>query len=260
MEYKPSGERYDINDLLQIMQILRSENGCPWDKIQTHESIRMNFVEEVYEALEAIEQNDPVLLQEELGDVLLQIVYHARMEEEFGHFSFADVVHDVCYKLIIRHPHIFSQRKADTVEQVLTNWNEIKRQTKGQTTYTQTLQSVAKTLPGLMRAQKIYSRSIKAGVLPVSNQDILQSIQQQTAALSNCTDKQKMQQIIGAILYDAVKLSENCGYSAEELLERKADAYICSFEQMEQTVTAAGKQIQDCDPEFIQRLIQDQTN
>ena len=138
MEFLPKGEKYDINDLLHIMQILRSENGCPWDKVQTHESIRMNFVEEVYEALEAIDRKDAELMREELGDVLLQVVFHARMEEEAGHFDFSDVVHDICCKLIVRHPHIFADTKADTIPQVLSNWNDIKRQTKGQTTYTQT--------------------------------------------------------------------------------------------------------------------------
>ena len=110
-------QRYGVDDLLHIMEILRSREGCPWDREQTHESIRRDFVEETYEVLEAIDRQDPALLREELGDVLLQVVFHARMEEEAGRFAFADVVDEVCRKLIVRHPHIFADGKADTSEE-----------------------------------------------------------------------------------------------------------------------------------------------
>ena len=143
-------QRYGVDDLLHIMEILRSREGCPWDREQTHESIRRDFVEETYEVLEAIDRQDPALLREELGDVLLQVVFHARMEEEAGRFAFADVVDEVCRKLIVRHPHIFAGGKADTSEEVLRNWDRIKQKNKGQTTVTETVESVAKSLPAVM--------------------------------------------------------------------------------------------------------------
>lgn len=257
MEYLPKGEKYDISDLLHIMQILRSDNGCPWDKVQTHESIRMNFVEEVYEALEAIDRSDTELMREELGDVLLQVVFHARIEEEAGHFDFSDVVHDVCCKLIVRHPHIFADTKADTIPQVLSNWNDIKRQTKGQTTYTQTLESVSKALPGLMRTQKIHSRSFKAGVEAPPQDEVIRRIRQSAMALSDCTEEERSQRI-GDLLFDAALLSQLCDLSAEELLERKTDAYISRFAKMEDAVSSTGKQIKDCDQNLIQHLINDE--
>ena len=125
-------ERYSIDDLCAIMRILRGENGCPWDRVQTHESIRKNLIEETYEAVEAIDCHDPSMLKEELGDVLLQVVFHAQIEEENNSFSFADVTDEICRKLIVRHPHVFSDVRAENAEEALDNWNQIKKITKGQ--------------------------------------------------------------------------------------------------------------------------------
>ena len=157
-------ERYCFDDLRQIMKILRGDNGCPWDKEQDHHSIRRNFVEEVYEVLEAIDQENPDALKEELGDVLLQVVFHSEMESEKGVFSIDDVCDGICKKLILRHPHIFGGITAETTAEVLSNWEAIKQREKGQTTKTQTLESVPKVLPALMRAEKLQSRAQKAGV------------------------------------------------------------------------------------------------
>ena len=140
-------EHYTIDDLAEIVTLLRSKDGCPWDKVQTHESIRPDLIEETYEVIEAIDQNDPEMLREELGDLLLQVVFHSRIETEQGHFTLDDVCTDICNKLIIRHPHVFSTVQADTTEEVLKNWDTIKEETKHQTTRTQTLEAVAKTLP-----------------------------------------------------------------------------------------------------------------
>ena len=118
--------RYEMDDLLHIMEILRGPDGCPWDREQTHESIRGNLIEETYEAVEAIDRKDTALLREELGDVLLQVVFHSRMEEEQGSFQFGDVVHDICQKLIIRHPHIFGDVQVSGTGEVLENWEAIK--------------------------------------------------------------------------------------------------------------------------------------
>ena len=158
-------DKYDIDDLLEVTRILRSENGCPWDREQTHESIRGNFIEETYEVVEAIDTSDTELLEEELGDVLLQVVFHACIEEEKGGFDFEDVTDGICRKLILRHPHVFGDVNADTTEQVLSNWDKIKQRSKHQTTVTETLSSVAKSLPALMRAEKLIGRAAKAGYL-----------------------------------------------------------------------------------------------
>ena len=127
-------DKYSIDDLRQIIEILRSENGCPWDKVQTHESIRTDLIEETYEVCEGIDKNSPEMLREELGDLLLQIVFHAQIERENGTFDFDDVCNDICQKLVYRHPHVFGEVKVDGSEEVLKNWDALKRESKPQDT------------------------------------------------------------------------------------------------------------------------------
>ena len=123
-------ENYDVNDLVAIVQKLRAPDGCPWDKVQTHQSIRNDFIEEVYEAVEAIDEQDTAHLREELGDVLLQVVFHTVLEMEQQHFTLTDVAGDVCRKMILRHPHVFGHVVAETPEEVIKNWDEIKAEQK----------------------------------------------------------------------------------------------------------------------------------
>lgn len=157
-------ERYDISDLLDIMRILRSQGGCPWDAEQTHTSLRKNLVEECYEVCEAIDNNDAALLREELGDLLFQVVFHARIAEEDGLFDFSDVVHDIAKKMVVRHDHVFGDRHYESLDEQLKGWDAIKMQTKNQETLAQSLDSVARTLPSLMRAQKLAHKLEKYGV------------------------------------------------------------------------------------------------
>ncbi len=185
---------YSFDDLVSIMKLLRSEDGCPWDREQTHKSIRNNFIEEVYEAVEGIDTDDEAIMREELGDVMLQVVFHARISEEYGSFSINDVTTDICKKLIHRHPHIFAQVKAETSEQVLANWNEIKKQEKGQKTLSQTLSGISRSLPALMRAEKISSKLKKAGEPIPDTNDII--------ALANELEaSENKQDAIGKLLY-----------------------------------------------------------
>ncbi len=151
-------DKYSMDDLLEIMKILRAPGGCPWDREQTHQSIRNCFIEETYEAVEAIDTEDPVLLQEELGDVLLQVLFHSEIEEEEGRFDFSDVVDGEAKKMVERHPHVFGSVTVDGTEDVLTNWDAIKKKTKAQKTQTEVLQSVSKALPALCVARKCSRR------------------------------------------------------------------------------------------------------
>ena len=148
---------YTAEQLLQVIRILRDpENGCPWDKVQTHASIRKNFLEETCEALEAIDADDAVLLREELGDVLMQVVFHAAIEEERGRFTFEDVCRNVCEKLVFRHPNIFASSAAENAG--INGWDALKNKEKGRTTLADELATVPATLPALMRAQKLQKR------------------------------------------------------------------------------------------------------
>lgn len=162
MEFKKK-DKYSMDDLLQIMKILRAPGGCPWDREQTHQSIRNCFIEETYEAIEAIDTEDPILLQEELGDVLLQVLFHSEIEQEEGRFDFSDVVDGEAKKMVERHPHVFGSVTVDGTEDVLTNWDAIKKKTKDQKTQTEVLQSVSKALPALMRSQKVQQKAAKVG-------------------------------------------------------------------------------------------------
>ena len=141
-------EKYSMSDLLKIIEILRSPEGCPWDRVQTHKSIRSNFIEEVYEAIEAIDLEDSENLKEELGDVLLQIVFHCSLEKQNGSFDFNDVVDAICKKLLVRHPHVFSDVKAKNSKQALEVWDEMKRKTNKETPK-ESIERISKFLPEL---------------------------------------------------------------------------------------------------------------
>lgn len=234
-------ERYDINDMLEIMRILRSENGCPWDKEQDHHSIRKDFIEEVYEVIEAIDTEDTELLREELGDVLLQVVFHARIEEEQNSFAFGDVVNDICQKLIIRHPHVFGEVKADTSDEVLKNWNNIKQETKGQETYTETLESVCSALPALMRAQKVGQRAKRAGMDFENVQSAIEALESELAELKAAISaNSNVEEELGDVLFSAVNVARHCGFDSEEALTRSTDKFISRFAKTEELIRFQG--------------------
>ena len=204
-------EKYSIDDLLRIMEILRSEEGCPWDREQTHPSMRRDMIEEAYEVCEAIDLNDTDLLKEELGDVLLQVVHHARIEQEQGSFDFRDVCDGIFRKLIQRHPHVFADVQVDGTEQVLNNWEQIKQQSKGQTTGAQTLLSVPKTFPALMRAQKVQKRAAKTGFeypdLFWAMDDLESELDELQAAIDE-EDPQQCFEELGDVLYQVMIQSQ----------------------------------------------------
>ena len=232
---------YSIDDLIDIVRLLRSEGGCPWDREQTHESIKSDFIEETYEAIEAIDLNDTALLREELGDVLLQVVFHCRIEEETDSFRFDDVCDEVCKKLIIRHPHVFGDVSADTTDQVLKNWDAIKMKTKGQETYTDTLNSVAKSLPALMRAQKVGKRAMRAGMDFRCAQDAIDCISNEKAELDAAVASGNMQNIeeeLGDLLFSCVNAARHLGVDAELALKASTEKFIKRFSITEELTKA----------------------
>lgn len=213
-------ERYDINDLLKIIEMLRDkDNGCPWDKVQTHKSIRKNFIEETYEAVEAIDKDDKQLMEEELGDVLLQILLHAQFEKEEGVFDFSDVVNRVSQKLVLRHPHIFAGYDNNTVEGVLEKWEEIKKQEKGQSTTAKTLEDIPKTFPALMYAQKLWKRAAAGGLVKEDEDSLIQSLENAVSSIKR--KKQNKEDISGdlaLILHNTAGLCHMSKNDAEEIL------------------------------------------
>lgn len=162
---------YTFDDLCDIMSVLRSPEGCPWDREQNHMSIRKNFIEETYEVCEAIDDGDSVHLCEELGDVMLQVAFHAQMEKEKGTFNIDDVINGVCRKLIHRHPHVFGNVYVKDADNVMVNWDAIKKEEKGQKSVGDVLESISRTLPALMRAQKLIKKADKNGIKLAEDSD-----------------------------------------------------------------------------------------
>lgn len=228
--------RYNIKDLLEIMEYLRGENGCPWDAEQTHKSIRNNFLEETYEAIEAIDNNDAELLKEELGDVLLQVVFHSQMESEQGVFNFDDVADGICKKLVERHPHIFADVKVGNTDEVLANWDMIKQKKKGQTTYTETLTSVPRVFPALVRSTKIQSRAAKSGFdypdLSWAMKDLESELVELKLAIEN-KDVENSFEELGDLLFSVVNVSRFISVDAEHSLSASCDKFIRRFELVE---------------------------
>ncbi len=207
-------QNFQFSDLVQIVKILRADDGCPWDRVQTHESIRRNFLEEVYEACEAIDQKDTDHLREELGDVLLHVVFHAGIETDAGHFTIDDVCDTVVKKMISRHPDLFGGEKG-------LSWDEIKRREKGQTIPADELDAVARSLPALWRAEKLQNKAEKAGVGRL--EDPQARLEAAVAALSGEGDRQKA---LGELLFAAVDAARKCGMDPEEVLHARCEDFL----------------------------------
>lgn len=220
-------DKYNIYDLIDIMKILRAPGGCPWDAEQNHESIKKNLIEETYEVIEAINKCDNDLLLEELGDVLLQVVFHTQMENEKGVFDFDDVADGVCKKLIVRHPHVFGNIDVNSTDEVLSNWDAIKRNTKNQKTTTEAMQSVPRELPALMRSEKLQSKAAKSGA--DLSTDAVDYVQTKADSLKNNVTEES----IGELMFAAVALARKNKIDPEEALTKVTDKFLAAYAEYE---------------------------
>ena len=252
-----SSQFYKVEDLRKIIAFLRSERGCPWDREQTHESIRRNFLEETYEACEAIDTGDSKLLCEELGDVLTQVIFHAQIEEEQGRFTLDDVADATCKKLIFRHPHIFGDTEASDSETVMEHWDEIKRREKQQETVTQAMEGVAKSLPATWRAEKIQAKARKVGFDWSDASGALHKVEEEAdelkAALQSGTG---IAEEIGDLLFTVVNMARLAGVDPEEALHATSDKFIRRFSYMEQAATDRGQALPDMTLDEMEALYQ----
>ena len=229
-EQKP---QYTIADLREIVRLLRSPGGCPWDREQTHQSIRNDFLEEAYEAVEAIDLADMALMREELGDVLLQVVFHTSIERELSGLTLDQVADGICKKLIFRHPHVFGCVQVENTAEVLTNWEALKKQEKGQRTRTDVLRAVARALPALWRAEKVQKKAEKAGLTVGSDVQTRRGIlTERVAATENPDDAERA---VGQMLFAAVSLARAMGVDPEKALTRATDEFIDTVAQYEGT-------------------------
>ena len=236
--------QYDVNDLIKLVTVLRSPGGCPWDREQTHESISRNFLEEVYEYLEAAQEDSPEHMREELGDVLLQVLFHTDIEREAGRFDINDVADAECKKLILRHPHVFGDVSVSGSDQVLDNWDAIKRIEKKQETVTDSINSVCKTLPALWRAEKIQKKAAKAGF---DWEDVWGAVDKLAEELTELSDAASgegdPEEELGDLLFSAVNVSRFLGVDPEKALQKACDKFSARFSMVEDAAIKEGKDL-----------------
>lgn len=250
-------EYYGFEDLVAIMELLRAPDGCPWDREQNHKSIRNNLIEETYEAIEAIDTDNKELLREELGDVLLQVVFHARISEEAGDFNIGDVTDEICKKLIVRHPHVFGDVIAETSEKVLKNWDEIKKSRKRQTTQKQVMDSISTFLPALIRADKIGKKAAKVGFDFTDADGALAKVTEETDEVARAmmeNDPEHIKEEIGDLLFAVVNLARKLGVDSEEALYGANGKFITRFGKVEQLAGERGIEMNAENIEILDKI------
>ena len=224
-----------IERLANIVHVFRKE--FPWDKVQTHESLKRCMIEEAYESIEAIDNNDFINLREELGDVLLQVVFHADLAHEESYFDLKDVINDECEKMIRRHPHIFSEETVKTVDKVIEKWENVKSKEHGNTTHTQRLKDVPKSLPALLRSEKVLKRAVDANF---EQSDLDTSLKDATDVIEKIrnvgpeVEQSELSDRIGDLLLSIVNASRLAGVDPEDALSFATKKFINRFELQEQ--------------------------
>ena len=250
-------DRYQFNDLVDIVRILREPGGCPWDMEQTHESIRENFLEETYEVIEAIDTNNKELMQEELGDVLLQVLMHSDMARTDGWFTIDDVANDICQKLIIRHPHVFGDVSVSSTGEVLKNWDDIKRSTKKQRTQSEAMATIPAVYPALMKAQKVQEKAKKAGFDWDNAEGAFLKIDEETKELREALasgDKNAVEDELGDLLFSAVNVARFCGCEAETALDKATKKFMERFTITESLAKERGIDMKNAPLETLDEL------
>ena len=215
-----SKDRYGFEDLVRLVSLLRAPGGCPWDGAQTHESIRRNFLEEAYEACEGFDLDDPALMCEELGDVLLQVLFHTDIEREAGRFTLDDVCDGVCKKLVFRHPFLFGGDAGK-------DWEQLKQQEKGQTSPADALDAVARSLPALWRGEKLVKKAEKAGLLPESGRAFLDTLDEKAASLQAASPgDENAGELLGDLLFSAAGAAAYLGLDPEQALHGACERFL----------------------------------
>lgn len=250
-------DRYDINDLISIIELLRAPGGCPWDREQTHDSIKKNFIEETYEVIEAINKQSVEGLREELGDVLMQIALHCQMEKEKGNFDFDDVCNELCEKLVVRHPHVFGNVHAENLDEALQSWDSVKQKTKGIKSQYESMVSVPLELPALMRAQKVQSKAAKVGFDWHDKDGAISKVHEEINELLNAVEHNSQTEIedeFGDLLFSCVNVSRFLNVDSEEALKKATDKFIKRFEIVEKLANEKGISMKDTSLEELDLL------
>lgn len=239
--------RYTYGDLLSILKLLRMPDGCPWDREQTHKSIRKNLIEETYEVIEAIDNEDDTLMREELGDLLMQIVFHATIAEEEGAFKMEDVVHDVSEKLVRRHPHIFGDVSAENSDAVLKNWDAIKATEKQRLSSADKMKAIPPSLPALMRADKISARAAKDDFDFPTLDSAIAKIHEEMREVAEAKTEEEVFEEVGDLIFSVVHYARKLGVDPEEALHFASEKFVARYAEMECEMEKNGIKMQKCD-------------
>ncbi|MCJ8174190.1 nucleoside triphosphate pyrophosphohydrolase [Clostridium botulinum] len=260
---KVPNNNYDFMDLLDIMDKLRGEDGCPWDREQTHVSLKKYLIEESYEVIEAIDNKDVDMLIEELGDVLLQVVFHSQIGKEDGFFEIKDVIQSICDKMINRHPHVFSDLEINNSIEVLENWDKIKSKEQGTETYTDSIRHIAKTLPALMRADKVQKKASKVGFDWDNIEDAMKKIIEEYKEIEDVyksKNKVKILEEIGDLLFSVVNVARFLDIDPENALNYSIDKFINRFQYIEDEAISMGRQLDNMSLEEMDKLWKEAKN
>ena len=253
-------DRYDMEDYRALIRLLRGPEGCPWDRVQTHESIRRNVIEEAYETAHAIDTGDTENLREELGDLMMQVLLHTQMEAERGAFDLDDVADTACKKLVFRHPHVFADAEASDPESVLVTWEERKRAEKGQRSVTTSMVGVAENLPALWRAEKVQKKAADAGFDWPERSYALGKLREETEELAAgiaAEDAENIAEEVGDVLFSAVNAARMCGVDPEAALHAACEKFIRRFAYVEQAAEKRGKAVREMPITELESLYQD---
>lgn len=235
-------ERFCFEDLVEVMAILRGENGCPWDRQQTHESLRKYLIEEAWEAYGAVDEGDPDRLADELGDVLLQVVFHASIGQAHGAFALGDITTAICCKMIHRHPHIFGHAAYGSASEVAASWEALKKVEKGLTTQADVLKDVSQGLPALMRAAKVQKKAAQVGFDWDTAEEALPKVHEEAEeVLQELQKNADPGEELGDLLFSCVNVARLCGQDPELLLKSATEKFIRRFEAMENLIISDGK-------------------
>ena len=256
-EYK---ENYGLEDFIRLIDVLRGPGGCPWDIKQTHESLKHNVVEEAWEVVDAINEGSEAHLREELGDLLMQVIFHASISKERGGFNLDDISDEAVKKLVHRHPHVFGSVKADTPDEVLTNWDAIKRADRGQQSAASAMDGIPRGLPGLMRSEKIQSKAAKYGFDWPDVSGAMDKLREETSELQEGIDAGDIENIkeeIGDALFSVVNVARFYKLDTEECMHAACEKFIRRFRYLEEGAAREGLRLEDMTLGQMERIYQE---
>jgi tetrapyrrole methylase family protein/MazG family protein len=251
---------HNFNDLVALMARLRGPDGCPWDRKQTPASLKPFLVEECYEVIDALDEDDPAKVKEELGDLLFQIIFHARIAEERGHFTIHDVIAANVEKMIRRHPHVYGDTLLETDKEVLANWEELKKKEKGYEHRTSILEGVPRHLPSLLRAHSLQERAARVGFDWSRIDEALPKLDEEMAEFKESLKKEDpagIEEELGDIFFMLVNISRFLGVNPEDALRKTISKFIRRFRHIEERAADAGRSLGDMTLDEMERFWQE---